>query len=110
MTSDDQIARSLQDMGIDPVKLAEWDQSEAGKAANQRFQEMCERGEIFHASNADLSAIEFLTDPVEEAVGAFDAFVREWIGPRHHAHLMDNDDNAAERVRRAIRALRGDQE
>lgn len=37
------------------------------------------------------------------AVEAFDIFIRRWIDPRWWPHLMDNDDNEAEFVRRFIR-------
>lgn len=40
--------RHLQDRGVDLAKLAEFDNTEAGKAATERFQQMCERGEIIH--------------------------------------------------------------
>lgn len=44
----DQLGRHLQDRGVDLAKLAEFDNTEAGKAATERFQQMCERGEIIH--------------------------------------------------------------
>lgn len=37
------------------------------------------------------------------ALKAFDDFIRQWVPPENHSHLLDNDNNAAERVRQAIR-------
>lgn len=38
-------------------------------------------------------------DPIE----AFDIFIQRWVHPSWWPHLMDNDDNEAEFVRRVIR-------
>lgn len=40
------------------------------------------------------------TGPIE----AFDLFIQQHVAPYMQAHLLDNDDNAGEYVRRAIRA------
>lgn len=37
------------------------------------------------------------------ALKAFDDFIRVWVPDQHHGHLLDNDNNAGERVRQAIR-------
>lgn len=50
MKIDDQLARHLQDRGVDLAKLAEFDNTDAGKAAAERFQQMCDRGEIIHSA------------------------------------------------------------
>jgi hypothetical protein len=34
----------------------------------------------------------------------FDQFIQKWVDVGYHGHLLDNDDNDGERVRRAIRA------
>lgn len=41
--------------------------------------------------------------PGVTAEEAFDIFVKRWIDPQWWPHLMDNDDNEAEFVRRFIR-------
>ena len=38
---------------------------------------------------------------------AFDDFIRRWVAPAMQPHLLDTDDNAAEKVRRLIRDLAG---
>jgi hypothetical protein len=38
-----------------------------------------------------------------KAIALFDDFIRDYADPALHAHFADNDDNAAEYVRRAIR-------
>lgn len=35
---------------------------------------------------------------------AFDDFIRKWVDPSMQGHLLDNDNNDGERVRRLIRA------
>lgn len=37
------------------------------------------------------------------ALKLFDGFIRDYVDQSLHAHFADNDNNAAERVRRAIR-------
>lgn len=37
------------------------------------------------------------------ALKEFDDFIRDWVPSENHGHLLDNDNNAAERVRQAIR-------
>lgn len=44
------------------------------------------------------------TEQVDRAVEVFDSFIRDWVPPAMQGHLLDDDDNAGERVRRAIRA------
>lgn len=39
----------------------------------------------------------------DRAIELFDQFVRQYVDPSLHAHFADNDNNAAERVRQAIR-------
>lgn len=43
-------------------------------------------------------------DDAPDAVAAFDVFLQTWVPSRWHGHLLDNDENDAERVRDAIRA------
>lgn len=38
-------------------------------------------------------------NPIE----AFNHFIMAWVDPKWHAHLLDNDENDAERVRQSIR-------
>lgn len=40
---------------------------------------------------------------VDDALKAFDDFIRDFVPVALHAHFADNDNNAAERVRQAIR-------
>jgi hypothetical protein len=49
-----------------------------------------------------------MTDQVQRtawALDQFEGFVAEWTPPATLPHLIDNDDNPAEMVRRAIRAI-----
>lgn len=39
----------------------------------------------------------------EDPVAAFNLFVKRWVHPDWHPHLMNSDDNEAEFVRSAIR-------
>jgi hypothetical protein len=41
----------------------------------------------------------------ERALQEFETFVRQWTPPSVWPHLIDNDNNAGERVRSAIRAI-----
>lgn len=39
------------------------------------------------------------------ALDLFQNFIRSWVAPAMQGHLMDNDDNGGEKIRRAIKAI-----
>lgn len=56
-------------------------------------------------SNAERGTGEYLAlRYAENPVEAFNLFIKHWVPPKWHAHLVDTDDNDAEFVRRHIRA------
>lgn len=46
-------------------------------------------------------ALRYADDPIE----AFNLFIKAWVPPRWHGHLLDDDENDAEFVRDHIRAV-----
>lgn len=48
----------------------------------------------------EMLALRYADDPVE----AFNLFIRAWVSPSWHAHLLDDDGNDGEFVRGHIRA------
>ena len=48
-------------------------------------------------------ALRYADDPVE----AFDLFVKHWVSPKWHAHLLNDDENDGEFVRGHIRRAMG---
>lgn len=48
----------------------------------------------------EMLALRYADDPIE----AFNLFIKAWVSPEWHAHLLDDDENDGEFVRDHIRA------